>query len=94
MPMVDDSLKRIIIGVLIILTSGTILGATGWNFTQVAKIPEIYVKKIDIAEFERNNREDHIIIERKLDRLLELIMQHRAFDPPVNSSLTYNEEDR
>ena len=92
MPTADDSIRRLIIGVLIILISGVILGATGWNFSQVAQIPEIYVKKVDLIELERTNREDHIAIEKKLDRLLEYFLQHRAFDPQLNSSI-YNSND-
>jgi hypothetical protein len=90
MPTADESIKRLVISVLILLVSGTILGATGWNFNKVAKMPEVYVKKIDIAEFERNNREDHQMIEQKLDHLLELILEHRTFDPPTNSNYEEN----
>ena len=94
MPTIDNSLRQIIIGILIILTATTILGATGWNFSQVAKMPETYMNKNDIQAFMNRNREDHIIIEQKLDRLLELLMAHRNTE---NTSYTYNdinEEDR
>ena len=94
MPTTDTSLKQIIIGILILLTATTILGATGWNFSQVSKIPETYIKKSDVQAFMDRNREDHIDIEKKLDRLLELILQHRAFETPSNSSISYQEEDR
>ena len=94
MPTTDTSLKQIIIGILILLTATTILGATGWNFSQVSKIPENYMKRSEISAFINTNREDHIAIERKLDRLLELILQHRAFETPSNSSISYQEEDR
>ena len=94
MPTTDNSLKQIIIGILILLTATTILGATGWNFSQVSKIPETYIKKSDVQAFMDRNREDHIDIEKKLDRLLELILQHRAFETPSNSSISYQEEDR
>ena len=94
MPTTDTSLKQIIIGILILLTATTILGATGWNFSQVAKMPETYIKKSDVQAFMDRNREDHIDIEKKLDRLLELILQHRAFETPSNSSISYQEEDR
>ena len=88
MPTIDNSLRQIIIGILIILTATTILGATGWNFTQVTKIPENYMKKTDIQAFMNRNREDHIAIEQKLDRLLELLMAHRNTE---NTSYTYND---
>jgi len=88
MPTTDNSLRQIIIGILIILTATTILGATGWNFTQVTKIPENYMKKTDIQAFMNRNREDHIAIEQKLDRLLELLMAHRNTE---NTSYTYND---
>ena len=94
MPTTDNSLKQIIIGILILLTATTILGTTGWNFSQVAKMPETYMKKSDIQAFMSINREDHIAIEQKLDRLLELILAHRNTE---NASYTYNdinEEDR
>ena len=94
MPTTDSSLKQIIIGILILLTATTILGATGWNFSQVSKIPETYIKKSDVQAFMDRNREDHIDIEKKLDRLLELILAHRNTE---NASYTYNdinEEDR
>ena len=94
MPTTDNSLKQIIIGTLILLKAGTILGATGWNFSQVSKMPENYMKRSEISAFINTNREDHIAIERKLDRLLELILQHRAFETPSNSSISYQEEDR
>ena len=90
----DTSLKQLIIGVLILLFAGVVMGATGWNFTQVSQIPENYMKKSEIRAFMNVNREDHITIERKLDRLLELILQHRAFESPSNSSISYQEEDR
>ena len=99
MPATDNSLKQIIIGIVIILTAGTILAATGWNFTQVVKIPETYMKKSDaqatmdknrddLLSFMSRNREDHIAIEQKLDRLLELLMAHRNTE---NTSYTYND---
>ena len=88
MPTTDNSLRQIIIGILILLTATTILGATGWNFSQVAKIPETYMKKSDIQAFMSINREDHIAIEQKLDRLLELLMAHRNTE---NTSYTYND---
>ena len=94
MPTADNSLKQLIIGVLILLFAGAVMGATGWNFTQVSKMPENYMKKSEIRAFMDTNREDHIAIERKLDRLLELILQHRAFESPRNSSTSYQEEDR
>jgi len=89
----DTSLKQLIIGVLILLFAGAVMGATGWNFTQVSQIPENYMKKSEISSFMNVNREDHITIERKLDRLLELILQHRAFESPSNSSISYQEEE-
>jgi len=89
----DTSLKQLIIGVLILLFAGVVMGATGWNFTQVSQIPENYMKKSEIRAFMDVNREDHITIERKLDRLLELILQHRAFESPSNSSISYQEEE-
>jgi len=93
----DDAIRQIIIGILILLTATTILGATGWNFSQVAKIPDIYVKKSEIEAFEKTNREDHIAIQRKLDHLLELILEQRhiMFEQPTNSNVTftYTEED-
>ena len=88
MPTTDNSLKQIIIGIVIILTAGTILAATGWNFTQVVKIPETYMKKSDVQAFMNRNREDHIAIEQKLDRLLGLLMAHRNTE---NTSYTYND---
>jgi len=88
MPATDNSLKQIIIGIVIILTAGTILAATGWNFTQVVNIPETYMKKSDVQAFMSRNREDHIAIEQKLDRLLELLMAHRNTE---NTSYTYND---
>ena len=94
MPTTDNSIKQLIIGVLILLFAGAVMGATGWNFTQVSKMPENYMKKSEIRAFMNVNREDHIAIERKLDRLLELILQHRAFEIPSNSSVSYSEEDR
>ena len=93
MPTADNSLKQLIIGVLILLFAGAVMGATGWNFTQVSQIPENYMKKSEILAFMNVNREDHITIERKLDRLLELILQHRAFESPSNSSISYQEEE-
>ena len=87
----DKNIKQYIIGVLIILTTTTVLGATGWNFTKVAQIPDLYMKKSEIQHFMKINREDHIIIEQKLDRLLELLLSHRQAEP-TNIHLT--EEDR
>ena len=84
----DKTLKQYIIGVLIILTTTTVLGATGWNFSKVAEIPDLYMKKSEIQDFKAQNREDHIIIEQKLDRLLELLMAHRSTE---NVSYTYND---
>ena len=84
----DRNLRQYIIGVLIILTTTTVLGATGWNFTKVAEIPDLYMKKSEIQHFMQINREDHIIIEQKLDRLLELLMAHRSTE---DASYTYND---
>ena len=93
MPTTDNSIRQLIIGILILLFGGAVMGATGWNFTQVSKLPENYMKKTEIRAFMDVNREDHIVIERKLDRLLELILQHRAFESPRNSSISYQEEE-
>ena len=89
----DNSIKQLIIGILILLFAGAVMGATGWNFKQVIGIPDLYMKKIEIRKFIDENREDHITIEHKLDRLLELILQHRSFESPNNSNITYQEED-
>jgi len=94
MPTTDNSIKQLIIGVLILLFAGAVMGATGWNFTQVSKMPENYMKKSEIRAFMDNNREDHIAIEHKLDRLLELIMQLKIENRLSNSSMLYSEEDR
>jgi len=93
MPTTDNSIKQIIIGILILLFAGAVMGATGWNFTKVSQMPENYMKKSEISAFMNTNREDHIAIESKLDRLLELILQHRAFEMPSNSSISYQEEE-
>ena len=90
----NNTLRQILIGVLILMTAGAVMGATGWNFTQVSKIPDNYMKKVDIQHFMERNREDHIAIEHKLDRLLELIMEHKSFDVPRSSSITYQQEDK
>ena len=89
----DRNIKQYIIGVLIALTATTVLGATGWNFTKVASIPDLYMKKSEIQHFIMMNREDHIVIEQKLDRLLELLLLHRQAEP-TNINLTNQEEDR
>jgi hypothetical protein len=90
MPTVTTSVQQIIVGILILLAATTILGATGWNFSQVSKIPENYMKKSDIQKYFDMNRQDHIAIERKLDHLLEIILEHRTFDPPTNSNYEEN----
>ena len=89
----DNSIKQLIIGVLILLFAGAVMGATGWNFTKVASIPDLYMKKSEIQHFMMVNREDHIVIEQKLDRLLELLLLHRQAEP-TNINLTNQEEDR
>lgn len=90
----DNSLKQFIIGILILLFTGAVMGATGWNFTQVSSIPENYMKKTEIRAFIERNRQDHKDIEHKLDRLLELILQLKMENRLTNSSIVYSEEDR
>ena len=71
----NNILRQILIGIFIILFAGVVLGATGWNFTKVSQIPEKYMQKKDIEKFIEINRQEHIVIEQKLDRLLELIIE-------------------
>ena len=89
----NNMLRQILIGVLILLVASSILGATGWNFIKVSEIPEQYVKKTELIEFIRINREDHKAIECKLDKLLELILQHQSFEIPTNYNVNYGENE-
>jgi len=93
-PTTDNSIRQLIIGILILLFGGAVMGATGWNFTQVSNMPENYMKKTEIRAFMDRNREDHKEIERKLDRLLELISQLKMEQRAANSNILYSEEDR
>ena len=87
----NNILRQILIGIFIILFAGVVLGATGWNFTQVSQIPEKYMQKKDVEKFIEINRQEHIVIEQKLDRLLELIIAYKA--SLESSDIVYLEEE-
>lgn len=77
MPRTEDStIKQYVIGVFIILTATTVLAATGWNFSKVSEIPEKYILKIELKELIHENKEDHLRIEAKLDRIIQTLLRH------------------
>jgi hypothetical protein len=74
----DNTLKQIIVGIIILLTATTIVAATGWNFSQVSKIPEKYVLKESMHNMMKENREDHIRITQELHNIRDLLIEHHT----------------
>lgn len=60
--------KNIIIGAVLTLITALLIAATGWNFKATAEIPEKYVLRSE-------NEADHRAINKKLDRIYELILE-------------------
>jgi hypothetical protein len=76
----DNTLKQIIVGIIILVTATTILAATGWNFSQVSKMPEKYVLKDSMHNLMKENRDDHIRITEELYHIRDLLIEHHTHD--------------
>jgi len=62
----NNTIWRVLVGAVVTL----LLGVTSWTISAVANMPKEYTQKGDFAVLQRENREDHREIIRKMDDIL------------------------
>jgi len=62
-------------GAAITIMVALFLGSTGWLFTAVADLPEVYVQKQEYQKHIDRDREDHTRIEEKIDLILKHLLR-------------------